>query len=284
VSLALIHFLLKCLQDCARRPGDWPYYYFVGKSPSPSPDPGGTAIGEAEVADGGLVGEEHLHRHVVRLRRNFLPRAASNKQELPLFMVAKIDGNGFANFVVLSVLEALLSVTNTLNTTLEGDFDFTNDPNRVAERTAWAMCLTNVALLLLFTCQMRVLRVRAKPRLSKAKLDARRDRLVELMTWAALLFSFVHVTVSAIATASNVSSNHTTECGRRCWSTRSRWAPSCLPSCTRSTSGATRTRNTRARGRTRARRARRRRPASRHRWIPQPQEIWRRFKLESGSR
>ena len=128
-----------------------------------------------------------------------------------------------AALTVIAALEAILSVTATTNTTLEGDFTFANDPHGVTEAVAWLFTLANLVLTVLFIGHVRRIKGYtrywclfneqgrafrrasaptgsggAPPPLARqdsrqAALDLRRLRLVELFTWLSLIISMFQV-------------------------------------------------------------------------------------------
>ena len=115
---------------------------------------------EIVVVEGEVVKaeEDRGNQFQLQLRKvvlkNFMPQDSEGRQ-LHFFMVAKCEGQGFFNFCVLSVLEAVLSVTATANTSLEGDFEFVNDPGHVTETVAWLLTIANLLLLFFFVGEFR---------------------------------------------------------------------------------------------------------------------------------
>lgn len=181
ITLTGIHFLLKLLRDCAKHPDTEPYSWFIGvpdeaqqrtRSPAKLSSSGVVVEGEVVKAEEDRGNQFQLQLRKV-VRKNFMPQDSEGRQ-LHFFMVAKCEGQGFFNFCVLSVLEAVLSVTATANTSLEGDFEFVNDPGHVTETVAWLLTIANLLLLFFFVGEYR--RMHAGTQLERAapsKLGAR---------------------------------------------------------------------------------------------------------------
>ena len=208
VALALVHFTLKLLQDCARRPTQWPYNYIFGAS-SASPPPKS------------LLG---------RIQALFLPVSKKDGTEMPLFLVAKVEGQGFSNFLVLAGLEAIISITSLANAHLEGDLAFQNDPGQAVIDISWGLAITNFVLLASFVAHYR--RLKGHKRLfclfnkkgqlftssldraisdaleqtvvQKKKITESVMRMMELFTWGSLCVSTLQVYVGATISASQV--------------------------------------------------------------------------------
>ena len=155
------------------------------------------------------------------VQRHFDPKDNTERQ-LDFFMTAKCEGQSFTNFCVIATLEAILSVTATINTTLEGDYTFANDPRNVTCAVAWFCAVANVLLTALFIAEVRRIKkghtscmslcespsVPAVERQDTRMIrDWRRLRVVELFTWLSLIISMFQVVIGAYATASQVASS-----------------------------------------------------------------------------
>ena len=158
ILLGLIHFALKAIQDCLRRPTTyarfWRYFGHVKDRPVGEMAGGGTQ--DAQKASDVTITVEGTCFD--RMQRCFLPRDEETNEYLPLYMVVKVEGQAFANFLVLSALEAVLALTGVYNAELAGDFEYANDPTGLVSRVSWGLVLGNIALLVAFVVWFRRLR------------------------------------------------------------------------------------------------------------------------------
>lgn len=76
-------------------------------------------------------------------------------QELPLFMLANIDGKSFSRFLAYSALEIVLNLTGDLNAYLEGDLEFSNDPGHHVMNLMFGLTAANMVLWLVFVAYKR---------------------------------------------------------------------------------------------------------------------------------
>ena len=144
ITLACIHFFIRMVQDMLQKKW-WPYDFLFVAPSVPDVEPGAKKkaglqeVGNAQKRDDAML---------ATMKSWFLP--VHDGKPLDLFMVAKLGDEGFTNFLVLCALETLLNFTATVNTTLEGDYEFANDPYHVTLRLAWVLTITNAVLLVLF--------------------------------------------------------------------------------------------------------------------------------------
>ena len=153
--LAVIHFSLKAAQECFRHPATYAWFwrcFGVASAPRGKPD-GETGVQEASEV---IILTEGTC--LERVKRCVLPREDETDTDLPLYMVVKVEGQAFANFLVLSALEAVLSLTGVANASLAGDFEYANDQTGLVGRVSWGLVLGNIALLVTFVIWFRRLR------------------------------------------------------------------------------------------------------------------------------
>ena len=136
------------------------------------------------------------------------------------WLEAEFEGDAFDNFVITMILEAVLNGTSTANTHLEGDLEFSNDPSRSVIIILWILCAMEWTSIFLLLSENR--RSKGKPcwclkphqssnrdaRGTLVKMERRKHKMVvvQLITWSSLVHDAFQITISSVATASQVAS------------------------------------------------------------------------------
>ena len=131
------------------------------------------------------------------------------------WLEAEFEGDAFYNFVVTLILEAVLNATNTANTHLEGDLEFSNDPDRVIVTVSWLLSGMEVLSICFLITELR--RSKGRPCLCIKphavdregwNKEHHRAVVVQSITWLSLVHDAFQITISSVATASQVASNN----------------------------------------------------------------------------
>jgi hypothetical protein len=138
------------------------------------------------------------------------------------WLEAEFEGEAFYNFVITLILEAVLNATNTANTHLEGDLEFSNDPTRSIIIVSWLLSGMEAISIFILVSERRRSKGKScwclKPhdydepeagrrgrRFTLMKAKHRRG-IVQLVTWFTLIHDAFQITIASVATASQVAS------------------------------------------------------------------------------
>ena len=131
------------------------------------------------------------------------------------WLEAEFEGTAFDNFVITLILESVLNATNTANTHLEGDLEFSNDPSKVVIIVLWTLSVMEVVSIFILISEKRRSSGRPcwclkahplKDPNSTFEKHEHKKIVVQLITWFSLVHDAFQITVASVAAASRVAS------------------------------------------------------------------------------
>ena len=106
--------------------------------------------------EGGLAPAETFEAQVFNRSYKFTAKCWFWMRRLDWpWLEAEFEGDAFYNFVITLILESVLNATNTANTHLEGDLEFSNDPTGTIVVVSWLLSGMEVLSIIVLITEIR---------------------------------------------------------------------------------------------------------------------------------